>query len=64
MGAEDETVLRVGIRYRYESVLSGMFGGGTVDIEREAFARPREERIIKIDGTPEDNGGEARTFGS
>jgi Flp pilus assembly protein TadG len=64
MGAENETVLRVGIRYRYESVLSGMFGGGTVDIEREAFARPREERVIEIDGLAEDNGGSARTFGS
>jgi Flp pilus assembly protein TadG len=64
MGAENETVLRVGIRYRYESVLSSMFGGGTVNIEREAFARPREERIIRIDGAAEDNGGEARTFGS
>ena len=64
MGKKDETVLRVGIRYRYESVLSNMFGGSTMNIEREAFARPREERVVKIDGDPEDNGGEARTFGN
>lgn len=64
MGAQNETVLRVGIRFRYKSVVTDMFGGGEIDIEREAFARPREERVVRIDGNPEDNGGSARTFGS
>jgi Flp pilus assembly protein TadG len=63
MGVKDETVLRIGIRYRYTSVLSSMFGGAAMNIEREAFARPREERVVKIDGKSEDNGGTARTFG-
>jgi Flp pilus assembly protein TadG len=64
MGAKDETVIRIGIRYKYNSVLTTLFGGAGMNIERSAFARPREERVIKIDGVSEDNGGNARTFGS
>jgi hypothetical protein len=64
MGAKDETVIRIGIRYKYTSVLTTLFGGAHLNIERSAFARPREERVIKIDGKSEDNGGTARTFGS
>ena len=64
MGVEDETVIRIGIRYKYTSVLTNLWGGGEMNIERSAFARPREERTIKIDGLSEDNGGTARTFGS
>jgi Flp pilus assembly protein TadG len=56
MGAKDETVIRVGIRYRYESVVSKLFGGGNVLIEREAYARPRMDRIITIDGQSKDDG--------
>jgi Flp pilus assembly protein TadG len=50
MGVEDETVIRVGVRYTYESVLTDMFGGKAMAIEREAFARPRVERVITMDG--------------
>jgi Flp pilus assembly protein TadG len=64
MGAQDETVIRIGVRYKYNSVLTQLFGGSEMNIERSAFARPREERVIKIDGLSEDNGGTARTFGS
>jgi Flp pilus assembly protein TadG len=64
MGAEDETVIRIGIRYKYTSVLTQLFGGSEMDIERSSFARPREERVIKIDGLSEDNGGAAVAFGS
>ena len=56
MGKQNETVIRVGIRYRYDSVVSSLFGGGTLDIERSAYARPREERILKINGSASDNG--------
>ena len=64
MGVKDETVVRIGIRYKYKSVVTTLFGGAELNIERSAFARPREERVIKIDGLSEDNGGTARVFGS
>lgn len=54
MGVESETVIRVGVRYTYESVLTTLFGGKTMAIEREAYARPRVERVISIDGETED----------
>jgi Flp pilus assembly protein TadG len=60
MGVKDEGVIRVGVRYTYQSVLSNLFGGDTMAIERSAFARPREERIVTIDG--EDNDGGATVY--
>ncbi len=57
MGIEGETVIRVGIRYRYESVISDLFGGGVVEFERVAYARPRMERVITMDGEANDGGG-------
>jgi Flp pilus assembly protein TadG len=60
MGVKDEGVIRVGVRYTYESVLSTLFGGDTMAIERSAFARPREERLVTIDG--EDNDGGATVY--
>ena len=62
MGLESETVIRVGVRYTYESVLSNLFGGSIMTIEREAFARPRLERVIVMDGEIDD-GGEIEYFG-
>lgn len=56
MGAKDETVVRVGVRYRYQSAISNLFGGGAMTIEREAYARPRMDRIITIDGQSKDDG--------
>jgi Flp pilus assembly protein TadG len=62
MGLEGETVIRVGVRYTYESVLSNLFGGSITMVEREAFARPRIERVVTMDGADED-GGEVVYFG-
>ena len=56
MGLTGETVIRVGVRYTYESVLSELFGGRVMAIEREAFARPRVERVILMDGKIDDGG--------
>ncbi len=63
MGVEDESVIRVGIRYTYESVLTSLFGGPVMAIEKEAFARPRVERLIEMDGDTDD-GGSISYFGS
>ena len=56
MGLQNESVVRVGVRYTYESVLSNLFGGSVMTIEREAFARPRIERVITMDGKIDDGG--------
>ena len=56
MGLQNETVIRVGIRYHYESILSSLFGGRTLEIERSAFTRPRMERVVTMDGTGSDGG--------
>lgn len=56
MGIEDETVIRVGIRYNYQSVLTDLFGGGFMAIERSAYARPRIERKVALDGETDDGG--------
>jgi Flp pilus assembly protein TadG len=61
MGLSGETVIRVGVRYTYESVLSSLFGGPIMTIEREAFARPRIDRVISMDGEVDD-GGEIQNF--
>ena len=45
-----ESVLRVGLRYQYNSVLTSMFGGPQVSMERYAYARPRDNRLIQMDG--------------
>jgi Flp pilus assembly protein TadG len=45
-----ESVLRVGLRYQYKSVLTTLFGGPTMAIERYAYARPRDNRLIQMDG--------------
>lgn len=63
MGVEDESVVRVGIRYTYESILTTLFGGPVMAIEKEAFARPRVERLIEMDGVYDD-GGSISYFGS
>lgn len=56
MGIEDESVIRVGVRYKYQSVLTELFGGGAMDIEKSAYARPRIERKVSLDGTTDDGG--------
>lgn len=56
MGIQDESVIRVGIRYNYKSVLTDLFGGGLMAIEKSAYARPRIERKVSIDGETDDGG--------
>lgn len=56
MGAVGETVVRVAVRYRYTSPISSLFGGNTMSIISEAYARPRESRVIKVDGVSDNNG--------
>lgn len=56
MGIEDESVIRIGVRYNYQSVLSELFGGGFMAIERSAYARPRVERLVSLDGDTDDGG--------
>ena len=63
MGLVDESVIRVGIRYTYRSVLTDLFGGGFMAIERSAYARPRVERLVALDGSTDD-GGEIVYFGA
>lgn len=56
MGIEDETVIRVGVRFNYQSVLTELFGGGFMAIEKSAYARPRIERKVALDGDTDDGG--------
>jgi Flp pilus assembly protein TadG len=57
MGLQDESVIRVGVRYNYQSVLTELFGGGAMAIEKSAYARPRIERKVRMDGSSSDGGG-------
>lgn len=63
LGQVDESVIRVGIRYKYTSPVSTLFGGPNVNFERESFSRPRALRYIKMDGQ-EDHNGATATFGN
>ena len=63
LGGEDESVIWVGVRYRYHSPITSMFGGANVNIERVSFARPRALRLIKMDGA-EDHNGASQSFGT
>ncbi len=56
MGLTNESVIRVGVRYVYRSVLSDLFGGSTMTVERSAYARPRVERLVSVDGRTDDGG--------
>lgn len=63
MGMQNEAVIRVGVRYTYRSVLTELFGGSVMAIERSAYARPRVERLITLDGVSDD-GGATVNFGT
>jgi Flp pilus assembly protein TadG len=63
MGIKNESVIRVGIRYHYQSILSNLFGGAVATMERAAYARPRVERLITLDGQTDD-GGAIAYFGN
>jgi Flp pilus assembly protein TadG len=56
MGIQDESIIRVGVRYNYQSVLTELFGGGALAIEKSAYARPRVERKVALDGVTDDGG--------
>jgi Flp pilus assembly protein TadG len=56
MGGANETVIRVGVRYRYTSPISSLFGGANMSIEEEAISRPREQRVIPVDSHTNENG--------
>jgi Flp pilus assembly protein TadG len=62
MGVKNESVIRVGIRYNYQSVITSLFGGGFTAIERNAYSRPRVERMVTLDGQTDD-GGTIEYFG-
>ena len=61
MGNASETVIRVGIRYRYTSPISSLFGGPTLSLVQEAITRPRQLRVIPVDSNTDEN-GVAQTF--
>lgn len=62
LGAAGESIIYVGVRFRYSSPISSMFGGPDITIVREAWARPRTQRIITINGNASDAGGAAVTL--
>jgi Flp pilus assembly pilin Flp len=56
LGPPSESIIRVGVRYRYESPISGMWGGPELVMVQESFARPRSTRLIPLDGVTDDGG--------
>lgn len=63
LGQLDESVIWVGVRFRYSSPVTSMFGGPVVNFERVSFSRPRALRLIKMDGA-EDHNGASASFGT
>jgi len=57
LGAKGESIIHVGVRFRYTSPISSMFGGPNLSIVRDAWARPRTQRLITINGAASDSGG-------
>jgi len=56
MGVDGESVIRVGVRYQYTSVLTELFGGGAMTLEKSAYARPRIDRKVTMDTNTDDGG--------
>lgn len=56
LGEATESVIRVGVRYNYESPITTLFGGDTLAIVRYSYTRPRTTRLISMDGKTDDNG--------
>jgi hypothetical protein len=56
LGAIGESVILVGVRYYYTSPITSMFGGSSFSIVRTAVARPREVRMITMNGQTDANG--------
>jgi hypothetical protein len=62
LGSAGESIIHVGVRFRYSSPVSSLFGGPNLTIVREAWARPRTQRIITINGNASDSNGAAVTI--
>lgn len=60
LGDTNESVILVSIRYRYTSPITALFDGPLLTITRTAYARPRETRLITMDGATDD--GSVKTF--
>lgn len=56
LGEASESVIRVGVRYNYESPITSLFGGQSLAIVRYSYTRPRTTRLISMDGKTDDNG--------
>jgi Flp pilus assembly protein TadG len=56
MGADGESVIRVSVRYSYHSVLTELFGGSFMAMEKTAYSRPRLDKKVSLDGVPTDGG--------
>jgi Flp pilus assembly protein TadG len=56
LGPASESIIRVGVRYRYESPISALWGGPVLNMVQESFARPRSTRLIPLDGVTDDGG--------
>jgi Flp pilus assembly protein TadG len=60
LGDVNESVILVSINYRYDSPISTLFSGPKLTISRYAYARPRETRMITMDGSADD--GSVKSF--
>ena len=56
MGVDGESVIRVSVRYSYNSTLTQLFGGSFLAMEKVAYARPRLDKRVSLDGVPSDDG--------
>jgi hypothetical protein len=56
MGVDGESVIRVAVRYSYRSVLTELFGGSFMALEKVAYSRPRLDKKVSLDGVPTDGG--------
>ncbi len=56
MGVDGESVIRVAVRYNYNSVLTELFGGSFMAMEKIAYSRPRLDKKVSLDGAPTDGG--------
>lgn len=56
LGEPSESIIRVGVRYRYTSPVTSMFGGSELTIVQQSFSRPRSTRLIPINGVMDDGG--------
>ena len=60
LGDVNESVILVSINFRYASPISTLLNGPKLTITRYAYARPRETRMITMDGETDD--GSIKSF--